>query len=182
MEKQKWFIAQETALFKMRLEKESPDQIALFMEKYGMNLKTVSREERAVVGKALRQVWDGNMRTYEEDIVKKTIEEKTAIFESTTYYKVPFLQALDLVKNRQVFLHDGFAYVPQAKVAVIIVGRFRSYVSGRGGCGGVTLLQDYLWGGLLLLIPCTNPTTFMDTLALTMSPSVRLPPCSCPCP
>lgn len=42
-EKRKWFIAQETALFRWRLQGESAEQIADFMRKAHMNLEQVSR-------------------------------------------------------------------------------------------------------------------------------------------
>jgi DNA primase large subunit len=45
------------------------------------------------------------------------------------YYKVPFAQALGLVKHRQVFLEAGWAYVPLSNLVSIIVTRFRMHLS-----------------------------------------------------
>lgn len=47
----------------------------------------------------------------------------------TQFFKIPFLQALDLIRNRSVFLKGGFAYVPRTRMVSILVGRFRKYVS-----------------------------------------------------
>jgi hypothetical protein len=44
------------------------------------------------------------------------------------YYKIPFLEALELVKTRAVFLKGGYAYVPRNKMVSILHGRFRTYV------------------------------------------------------
>lgn len=44
-------------------------------------------------------------------------------------FKVHFTHALDLVKNRKVFLRGGFAYVPFPDLAGVIAAKFRSYIS-----------------------------------------------------
>lgn len=46
-------------------------------------------------------------------------------------FKIPFLQALDLVRSRSVFLRGGFAYVPRDKLVSILAGKFRAYVRGQ---------------------------------------------------
>lgn len=55
-------------------------------------------------------------------------------FTSTTnntneYFKVRWTQVLDLVRNRKVFLNDGFAYVMQTDVISGICQTFRSELS-----------------------------------------------------
>ncbi|CAN0538252.1 unnamed protein product, partial [Laminaria digitata] len=47
----------------------------------------------------------------------------------TTYYKIPFWQAVDLIGKRQVYLEGGFAYVPVQRVVTIVVSRFRMGIS-----------------------------------------------------
>ena len=42
---------------------------------------------------------------------------------------MPFTDALDLVRNRRVFLKRGFAYVPHSELVVIILSQFRSDLS-----------------------------------------------------
>jgi hypothetical protein len=44
-------------------------------------------------------------------------------------FLVPFEEALDLVKNRKVYLENGFAFVPKEFLPSIITPRFRSYLS-----------------------------------------------------
>jgi hypothetical protein len=47
----------------------------------------------------------------------------------TQFFRIPFTQALDLVAHRQVFLENGYAYVPVERLVSIIVARFRSNLS-----------------------------------------------------
>lgn len=47
----------------------------------------------------------------------------------TQFFRIPFTQALDLVAHRQVFLENGFAYVPVERLVSIIVARFRMNLS-----------------------------------------------------
>lgn len=48
---------------------------------------------------------------------------------SNEYFKVRWMQVLDLVRNRKVFLSDGFAYVIQTDVISGICQTFRSELS-----------------------------------------------------
>ena len=50
-------------------------------------------------------------------------------FQQLQYFRIPFVQALDLVGRRQVFLQNGMAYVPQSQLVSIIVARFRMSLS-----------------------------------------------------
>ena len=45
------------------------------------------------------------------------------------YYKVPFTEALDLVRHRRVYLQAGFAFVPSDDLVSIITAMFRSHLS-----------------------------------------------------
>lgn len=45
------------------------------------------------------------------------------------YFKVCWLQVVDLVRNRKVFISDGFAYVIQTDVISGICQTFRSELS-----------------------------------------------------
>lgn len=45
------------------------------------------------------------------------------------YFKVRWTQVLDLIRNRKVFLCDGFAYVIQTEVISGICQTFRSELS-----------------------------------------------------
>ena len=51
------------------------------------------------------------------------------VFTKTTFFKVPFTEALDLVMTRQCYVAGGYAYVPQQRLFVILVARFRVLLS-----------------------------------------------------
>ena len=47
----------------------------------------------------------------------------------TDYFQVDFVEALDLVKTRRVYVSRGFAYVPRSDILSIIVAAFRLKLS-----------------------------------------------------
>lgn len=49
--------------------------------------------------------------------------------DTVEYYKVPFTEALDLVRHRKVYLQAGYAYVPNDELVSIITAMFRSHLS-----------------------------------------------------
>lgn len=49
--------------------------------------------------------------------------------DAVEYYKVPFTEALDLVRHRKVYLQAGFAYIPSEDLVSIITAMFRSHLS-----------------------------------------------------
>jgi DNA primase large subunit len=52
-----------------------------------------------------------------------------ADLQSSVYYKVPFEDAIDLLRDRKVFLLHGYAYVSRANLSAIIAARFRANLS-----------------------------------------------------
>jgi DNA primase large subunit len=48
---------------------------------------------------------------------------------NTTYYRVPFEEALELVQRRQCFLHQGEAYIARTHLVSIVALKFRIYLS-----------------------------------------------------
>lgn len=45
------------------------------------------------------------------------------------YYRVPFEEAFDLIKDRKVYLEAGFAYVSKKNLSSIITAKFRAHLS-----------------------------------------------------
>ncbi|XP_047668897.1 DNA primase large subunit isoform X2 [Tachysurus fulvidraco] len=45
------------------------------------------------------------------------------------FYKVPFQDALDLVRTRKVFLKAGYAYIPHQEIVAIVLNDFRTRLS-----------------------------------------------------
>ncbi len=128
-EKRRWIIAQEVALFRFRLERETPEAVSDFMARHGLTFEPLSEGERDELAADLRMVWDATLRTDTDATAAAAAAEEAASFDKTAYFKVPFLQALELVKHRGVYLRKGLAYVPRPRITTIIVNRFRAYLS-----------------------------------------------------
>lgn len=108
-ELRRWFLLQETALFRHRIEGLA--SISHLVKKMQLNQVSASQKER--LRDKLMSV--GTMTPTE--------------FASTPYYAIPFTQALELVKNRSCYIHGGLAYVPLPKVVSILSNSFRMNLS-----------------------------------------------------
>lgn len=53
----------------------------------------------------------------------------TGFFKSSSFLQVPFMEVLELVRTRRVYLEKGFAYVPQEDLIVVILSLFREHLS-----------------------------------------------------
>jgi len=116
-ELRRWFLTTETALFRHRLEKYSHACVAADMESMSSRLNV-----------ELTVVSDEEKMKHREDIIgsgSATVME----FQSSTFYKIPFLQALDLIRSRSVFLLHGMAFVPLSLLVTIVASRFRAHLS-----------------------------------------------------
>ncbi len=121
-EKRRWFMAQELTLFRWRLEQQTPEQVLDFITRNDLHFLAVSETEKEALLPSLKMVWDATPSFGDTSAANITCE-------SVEYYKVPFQEALELVRTRSVVLHAGFAYVPRTKLTSLICGRFRAYVS-----------------------------------------------------
>lgn len=103
----------ETLLFKQRLEALEESERAVFMKQNGMRYQEVSSEEKSSKEhklKGLAGITDRN-------------------FITAVYYKVPFLQALQLIGSRSVYLERGMAFVPLTRLVHILTLKFRQNLS-----------------------------------------------------
>jgi len=112
-ELRRWFLTQECALFRHRLSRLRGDSFARFLREHGLKFEEVPDADRDARIASLNRI-----KNYEN------IPAATA-----TYYRVPFLEAVDLIGRREVYLERGYAYVPQAKLHSIVVSRFRASLS-----------------------------------------------------
>ena len=108
-ELRRWFLQQETALFRHRIE--GLTSITHLVQK--MQLHQVSASQKEALRDKLLSV--GGMTPAE--------------FAATPYYAISFTQALELVKNRSCYIHAGLAYVPLLKVVSILSNTFRMNLS-----------------------------------------------------
>lgn len=77
---------QETALFRHRLEELSSDEMDSFIKEQGLFFESVDTERKAALRSKLLSIPGAPQLG----------------FEGTTYYRIPFWQAADLIGKRQV--------------------------------------------------------------------------------
>jgi len=105
----RWFLSQEVSLFRHRFENGN---MSNFLQENGFNYEQVEMmNEDADIENSLMVLNNG--RSIAGD----------------TYFKVPFTEALDLVKNRKCFLRAGFAYVSSRNLVSIVGAKFRAHLS-----------------------------------------------------
>lgn len=66
--------------------------------------------------------------------------------------KVPFQDALDLVRTRKVFLLAGYAYIPQHEIITIVLNDFRTRLSKALAVSNLVILPSVL----LMLLKCCS--------------------------
>jgi len=111
-ESRRWFISQESDLFRFRFSEEKSETIQRFMQENQINFHPIQEEEKK---KILLKLMNTSSHPSRVD--------------NTEYYKVPFTDALDLVRQRKVYLQAGFAYIPADELVSIITASFRSHLS-----------------------------------------------------
>ncbi|CAL1538917.1 unnamed protein product [Lymnaea stagnalis] len=107
----RWFLAQELDLFRFRFQTEDSESRIQFLSCNDLKYKPVSKEEQEFVTKQL----DG--------------PDHMSNASDIEYYKVPFLEALDLVRGRKVFLLSGYAYVAREDLVSILLSVYRTQLS-----------------------------------------------------
>lgn len=106
------------------------------MARASLSFTPVSEEEKASVLPQLRQVWEASVVTAGASAGGDAPAGGTGSGgaddaslwgtpETSPFFKIPFLQALDLIRGRSVFLQGGYAYVPRHKMVSILVAKFR---------------------------------------------------------
>eukprot|EP00047_Mylnosiga_fluctuans_P006135 m.245055 g.245055 ORF g.245055 m.245055 type:complete len:521 (-) comp14592_c0_seq1:83-1645(-) len=108
----RWLLQYEAELFRFRLETEAAEDCVAFLAENKLSYELVGMEEKMAHKQAL-----------------SALGRLGADIESTDYYKVPFEDALELVRSRRTFLSEGVAYVAREDMFSITVGVFRSRLS-----------------------------------------------------
>uniref|UniRef100_A0A0N7Z9R0 DNA primase large subunit n=1 Tax=Scylla olivacea TaxID=85551 RepID=A0A0N7Z9R0_SCYOL len=115
-ELRRWFIAHETDLFKARFLQASRNgsDIRNFLITNNLHYTSITAEEK---------------QSERENLVASSTSISGDTMEGMTFYKVPFLDTLELVRQRKVFLKQGYAYVPETDLATLVTSSFRSKLS-----------------------------------------------------
>uniref|UniRef100_A0A8C5HEJ7 DNA primase large subunit n=1 Tax=Gouania willdenowi TaxID=441366 RepID=A0A8C5HEJ7_GOUWI len=101
----RWFIQQEVDLFRYRFNDLSPKQKLEFLHRNNLQYDTVSF-----------------------CYIHGCLEHTGLIF-IYLILKVPFQDALDLVRTRKVYLKAGYVYIPHQEIVTIVLNDFRTRLS-----------------------------------------------------
>jgi len=132
-ELRRWFVTHETDLFRLRwslLKENCPEEINDFMDASGLSYKPIDHEEKEKLREDLIAA-AGFGLTYH-----KFTDEK--------FYKVPWTEAVDLVRVRRVLIKGGMAYIPSSELLSLVVGVFRAKLSHNLvlTCRALPVLED----------------------------------------
>ena len=103
------FSRVETALFKLRFQKEDARERQAFVQSLQLDWEIVSDEER---------------RSLATELLHATPGLKKADVEEGGWFKVDFETVPELVEGRRVFLRAGKAYVPEKEQLSMVVAGF----------------------------------------------------------
>ncbi|XP_033209567.1 DNA primase large subunit-like [Belonocnema kinseyi] len=104
-----WFIAKEVEFFKLRFTSLAPGSIKQILATNDFDFSQVSDEEK--------------------DELRGKLYSTKEIDYSTDFYKLPFENVTDLVKDRKVFIKNGSAYVPHHDLISVILVIYKEHLT-----------------------------------------------------
>uniref|UniRef100_A0A673FP59 DNA primase large subunit n=1 Tax=Sinocyclocheilus rhinocerous TaxID=307959 RepID=A0A673FP59_9TELE len=110
----RWFIQQEIDLFRYRFGDLTSKHKTDFLHKNNLKYETVSAEEK---------------KSLKDKLITSSYGLSGITVEEYDFYKVPFQDALDLVRTRKVYLLAGNAYIPHHEIVTIVLNDFRTRLS-----------------------------------------------------
>uniref|UniRef100_A0AAQ6IC21 DNA primase large subunit n=1 Tax=Anabas testudineus TaxID=64144 RepID=A0AAQ6IC21_ANATE len=106
----RWFIQQEVDLFRYRFNDLQPKQKLEFLHRNNLQ-------------------YDTEKKTLLDKLVNSSYAVSGITVEDQDFYKVPFQDALDLVRMRKVYLKAGYVYIPHQDIVTIVLNDFRTRLS-----------------------------------------------------
>ncbi|XP_062981880.1 DNA primase large subunit [Elgaria multicarinata webbii] len=113
-ELRRWFIQQEMDLFRYRFTQLNDDLIEEFLGYVNLKYDAIPETEKTVIKDKLQNA---------------TPSFVSSDVEKTVFYKVPFCDAVDLVRVRQVYFLGGYACVPRQDFLSIVLNNYRTKLS-----------------------------------------------------
>ncbi|XP_028279149.1 DNA primase large subunit [Parambassis ranga] len=111
----RWFIQQEVDLFRFRFNTVLLSKQKLeFLHKNELHYNTITTEEKAAL---------------KDKLINSSYAVSGITVTDQDVYKVPFQDALDLVRTRKVYLKAGYAYIPHQDIVTIVLNDFRTKLS-----------------------------------------------------
>ncbi|KAL3134829.1 hypothetical protein ABBQ32_007800 [Trebouxia sp. C0010 RCD-2024] len=126
----RWFLAQESELFRARFCAETASQRLAFMVEAGLEYDQCTPEElNAKVQPSGKPLWELLAQVEESKWNRELAIDTRTNPALRIFFKVDFEAVPDLVAGRKVFLRHGQAYVSKTDVVSLVVGHFRSHLS-----------------------------------------------------
>nr|XP_056712660.1 DNA primase large subunit [Euleptes europaea] len=110
----RWFIQQEMDLFRYRFNQLSGQLVEKFLEYVNLSYDAIDAADKASI---------------EDKLVNSTPGFSIKKVQEMAFYKVSFCDAVDLVRVRRVYFHDGYAYVPHQDIDTIVLNNYRTNLS-----------------------------------------------------
>lgn len=110
----RWFIQQEIDLFRYRFSALPSKFKTEFLHLNNLRYDTITTEEKMIL---------------KDKLVNSSYNISGITVEEQEIYKVPFQEALDLVRSRRVYLKAGYAYIPHQDIITIVLNDFRTRLS-----------------------------------------------------
>lgn len=116
------FIKAETFLFKVRYNMLSPaDQLRFVLSLNLTLLQFITDEEKQSLRQELYQTFSPSLQ-FQLNLSDE--QQRQNYFQQERFIKLPFEKAIEMVGNYQVFLKDGYAYLPQFLQLNLIASEF----------------------------------------------------------
>ncbi|XP_062851437.1 DNA primase large subunit [Trichomycterus rosablanca] len=110
----RWFIQQEMDLFRFRFNDLHPKHKTDFLHRNNLQYDTISADEK---------------QNLKDQLINSSYGVSGTTVAEQDFYKVPFQDALDLVRTRKVYLQGGHAYIPHQDIVTIVLNDFRTRLS-----------------------------------------------------
>lgn len=121
------FVRSETLLFKIRFNMLTTADQTKFVQSLNLPLlQFISDEEKTQLAAQLYQTASPLLQF---QLNLNDEQQRKAYFARERYIKLPFENVIELVGNRQVFIKDGFAYLPQFQQLNLLASEFSNNIS-----------------------------------------------------
>jgi len=132
-ELRRWYVTHETDLFRLRwglMKENCPEELQDFMTASGLSYQPIDSQEKE--------------KLREELIASAGYGMAGERFTDEKFYRVPWTEAVDLVRVRRVLIKGGMAYIPSSELLSLVVGVFRAKLSHNLvlTCRALPVLED----------------------------------------
>lgn len=95
-DQQKWFLAREMELFRLKFSELKPLEMKRFLEINRLDYQPINDDEKSVV---------------KDGLYASTSHHSVAKIEVNDFYRVHFTEVPDLIRSRRCYVKSGYAYV-----------------------------------------------------------------------